>query len=159
MPGFSFQSYERVPGVGDEDYNHNDPLQRAAATEQRTRDYFVRLLPTSYIIHNNLVLSKRQGHAHGAWLRAQSLTASLLSPGQVTVEVAKIAREKLRVNSAPENALVSFDAIPAAARLSGPLLCNDRDRSLFESAASPRSNVTVRRRSTTTRIVQSLWPT
>ena len=115
MPGFSFQSYERVPGVGDEDYNHNDPLQRAAATEQRTRDYFVRLLPTSYIIHNNLVRSKRQGHAHSAWLRAQSLTASLLSPGQVTVEVAKIAREKLRVNSAPENALVSLDAIPAAA--------------------------------------------
>jgi len=41
MSGFAFQNYERVPGVGDEEYNHNDPMMRAAATEQRTRDYFV----------------------------------------------------------------------------------------------------------------------
>merc|ERR1711959_649798 len=37
----AFPTHERVPGVGDEDYNHNVPLQRVRATEQRTRDYFV----------------------------------------------------------------------------------------------------------------------
>merc|ERR1711871_1692918 len=42
MP-FSFPKSwdERVPGVGDEDYDHSNPLMRAQATEQRTRDYFV----------------------------------------------------------------------------------------------------------------------
>ena len=48
MP-FSFPDYPRVPGVGDEDYNHDDPLMRAAATEQRTRDYFVSLLLDHYL--------------------------------------------------------------------------------------------------------------
>jgi len=54
MP-FAFPEYERVPGVGDEEYNHADPIMRMRATEQRMRDQFV------------------------------------------AVEVAKIAREKLRM--------------------------------------------------------------
>merc|ERR1711966_546832 len=40
MP-FHFREHDRVPAVGDEDYSHNNPLARAQATEQRTRDYFV----------------------------------------------------------------------------------------------------------------------
>jgi len=40
MP-FAFKDYDRVPQTGDEDYNHDDPMMRAAATEQRTRDMFV----------------------------------------------------------------------------------------------------------------------
>merc|ERR1711966_300976 len=41
MPGAPHREYERVAAPGDEDYKHDDPIQRRAATEQRTRDYFV----------------------------------------------------------------------------------------------------------------------
>merc|ERR1712070_1345254 len=42
MPsGIAERTWERVPAVGDEEYDHNKPLMRVQATEQRVRDYFV----------------------------------------------------------------------------------------------------------------------